>query len=347
MAAPESPAPEPSLKKRFLNWRTLLSFAVAAGLIALTIWKLDIDLAQVWGYIRRANPFLYALGFLAFYTTFPLRAWRWRLLLENAAVGDSEAPALPRLFDLTEIIFLSWFANCIVPAKLGDLYRGYLLKRTTGASFSRTVGTIFAERVLDMLLLFILMVAASLAVFGPRIPQNASADFSPTALYVGGIALVAVAVAVLLGLRFFGPTLRRLVPARFRSLYDRFLEGTLLSFRWKNLPLLLGQTTAVWVLESVRFYCVLRAFPERVDLALPVVVFIALASSLLTTLPITPAGRGAVELMFAWIVPLFLSGIATAQARDIGFALGILDSTINYWSIVVLGLIAFILSKKK
>jgi hypothetical protein len=91
---------------------------------------------------------------------------------------------------------------------------------------------------------------------------------------------------------------------------------------------------------------VLRAFPERVDLSIPVVVFIALASSLLTTLPITPAGRGAVELMFAWIVPLFLPGVQD-KARDIGFALGILDSTINYWSIVVLGLIAFILSKKK
>jgi uncharacterized protein (TIRG00374 family) len=347
MATPESPTPDPSLKKRFLNWRTLASFAIAAGLIAFTIWQLDIDLAEVWGYLRRANPFLYALGFLAFYTTFPLRAWRWRLLMKNAAVDDSEAPALPGLFDLTEIIFLSWFANCIVPAKLGDLYRGYLLKRTTGASFSRTVGTIFAERVLDMLLLFILMIAASLAVFGPRIPQGQATDFSPTILYAGGVVLVVIAVGVLLALRFFGSSLRRLVPARFRSLYDRFLEGTLLSFRWKNLPLLLGQTAAVWVLESVRFYCVLRAFPEWIDLAIPVVVFIALASSLLTTLPITPAGRGAVELLFAWVVPLFLPTVAETQARAIGFALGILDSTINYWSIVILGLIAFILSKKK
>ncbi len=339
----EQPTPQPELKRRFLNWRTLLSFVIAAGLIAFTIWRLDIDLGQVWGYIRQANPLLYGLGFLAFYATFPLRAWRWRLLMENASAGDGEAPALPPLVDLTEIIYLSWFANCIVPAKLGDLYRGYLLKRTTGASFSRTVGTIFAERVLDMLLLFFLMVFSSLAVFGPRIPAGSTAAL----IYGGGIGLVVLALAVLLGMRFFGPALRRWVPERFRGLYDHFLEGTLLSFRRHNFLLLLGQTMLVWGLESVRFYCVLRSFPERISLGLPVVVFIALAASLLTTLPITPAGRGAVELMFAWIVPLFLPLVLETRASDIGFALGILDSTINYWSIVVLGLVVFLVSKKK
>ena len=33
-----------------------------------------------------------------------------------------------RYGDATEILFLSWFVNCLVPAKLGDLYRAYLLR---------------------------------------------------------------------------------------------------------------------------------------------------------------------------------------------------------------------------
>jgi len=148
-------------------------------------------------------------------------------------------------------------------------------------------------------------------------------------------------------MRFFGPALRRWVPERFRGIYDHFLEGTLLSLRARRLPLLLGQTILVWVLESVRFYCVLLAFPERITLGLPVIVFIALASSLLTTLPITPAGRGAVEAMFVWVLPLFLPDMDPTPARTIGFALGTLDTAINYWSIVVLGGIAFLVSKKK
>ncbi len=343
MASADASPPVPSLKKRFLNWRTLLSFLIAIGLVVLTVWLAEIDLGQVWGYIRSANPFLYLLGFLSAYLTFPLRAWRWRLLLENASVGDPEAPPLPKLLDMTEIIYLSWFANCVVPAKLGDLYRGYLLKRTNGASFSRTMGTIFAERVLDMLFLFLLMLAAGLSIFGTQLPAGETANW----VYGGGIALAVVALAVLLGLRFFGPKLRRLVPARFHGIYDRFLEGTLLSFRARGLPLLLGQTLLVWALESARFYWILLAFPERVSLSLPVIVFIALTSSMLTVVPITPAGLGAVEAVFGWIVPIFLPAMDVGQARAIGFSLGMLDRTISYWSIVVLGFVVFLFSKKK
>jgi uncharacterized membrane protein YbhN (UPF0104 family) len=342
MPSADTATPEPNLRRRFFNWRTLLSFAVAAALIVWTLWRLQINPAEVWAYMRQANPFLFALGFLAFYLTFPLRAWRWRLLLENASAGDPEAAPLPRLLDMLEIIYLSWFANCIVPAKLGDLYRGYLLKRTSGASFSRTVGTIFAERVLDMLFLFLLMLAASLAIFGPSIPAGPTA----TLVYGGGIALALTAVAVLLGLRFFGPTIRRGVPMRFRGLYDHFLEGTLLSFRRHNLPLLLGQTALVWVLESLRFYCVLLSLPQQVPVGLPVIVFIALASSLLTTLPITPAGLGAVEAMFVWILPLFLPA-NTVDPVNLAGAVAMLDRTISYWSIIMLGFIAFLFSKKK
>ena len=47
---------------------------------------------------------------------------------------------------LAQIIYVSWFANCVVPAKLGDAYRGYLLKHNGKVSFSATFGTIFAER---------------------------------------------------------------------------------------------------------------------------------------------------------------------------------------------------------
>jgi len=384
MTSPDAAPSEPSLKKRFLNWRTLVSLLIAVAIVAFAVWRADINLAQVWQYMRRANPWLYLVAFLSFYATFPLRAWRWRMLLQNASADDPEATQLPALPDLTEIIFLSWFANCAVPAKLGDLYRGYLLKQTSGASFVHTVGTIFAERVLDMLFLFLLLITASLAVFGPQIPSGETA----TLVYGVGIALVAIAVGVLLGMRFFGPALRRLVPKRFKGLYDRFLEGTLLSFRWRTLPLLLALTLAIWLLESARFYFVLRSLPQQLDLGIPVVIFIALASSLLTTLPITPAGLGAVEAMFIWILPLFLPAIlvdrtleralqaatpllehlpqalapvgpATVGAvsyatlpfflpnpSNLAAAVAMLDRGINFWSILFFGFVAFLLSRK-
>ncbi len=354
--AGEEPSPaEPDLRRRLLHWRTLASFLVAAALVVLAVWRLRIDPAAVWSYMRRAEPLLFGLGFLAFYSTFPLRAWRWQLLLRNAGGSEEVSGPLP-LPDLTEIIYLSWFANCLVPAKLGDLYRGYLLHRSSRASFSRTVGTIFAERVLDMLFLFLLLLAASLALFGPRIPEAATATDRAVArsVYGGGIALALLAVGLLFGMRFLGPTLRRYVPKRFQGLYDRFLEGTLLSFRRRTFPLLLVQTMLVWVLESLRFYLVFQSIivtlSVRVSVGMPVVVFVALASSLLTTLPITPAGLGAVEAMFGWILPLFLPAALLAagmEPQSLAFAVGLLDRVINYWSILFLGFVLFCFSKKR
>ena len=43
--------------------------------------------------------------------------------------------------------------NCLVPAKLGDLYRAYLLRANYAASLSRTVGTVFVERIADIIII--------------------------------------------------------------------------------------------------------------------------------------------------------------------------------------------------
>ena len=103
--------------------------------------------------ISHANPLFLLAAFAVYYLTFPLRGLRWHFVLGR--VGTHV-----RLLAATEILFLSWFVNCVVPAKLGDLYRAYLLKGNYGASISRTVGTIFIERIADIIVIFGLALAA-------------------------------------------------------------------------------------------------------------------------------------------------------------------------------------------
>ena len=135
-----------SLWLRLRSPRTLISFGLAFALVVFAFRGLNIDVSQTWEYMRGANPWLMLLGLAVFYTTFPLRALRWRLLLRNADVpvhaGRGSWASLPALM---EYLYLSWFANCIVPAKLGDAYRAYLLKHNGKVSFSSAFGTIFAE----------------------------------------------------------------------------------------------------------------------------------------------------------------------------------------------------------
>ena len=98
-----------------------------------------------------------------------------------AAIAGSCCCAAPafesRPRDSTEIIFLSWLVNCVVPAKLGDVYRAYLLKINSTASLSRTFGTVFIERVLDLFAIAILGIAAGLLEL-PRRPAAGRSSWS-------------------------------------------------------------------------------------------------------------------------------------------------------------------------
>ncbi len=333
-----------SLGKSLRNPRTLISFALAAAIILFVVRGLDIDLAKTWQYMRGANPALMLAGLVVFYLTFPLRAFRWRLLLDNAGVpvreGHRSWASLPALL---EYLYLSWFANCIVPAKLGDAYRGYLLKRNGRVSFSATFGTIFAERLLDMLGLFSFLVLSGWFVFGTHLPSETNV------IFVAGLVLVLLIVAGLAGMRWFSPLLRRFMPQRLLSKYEPFESAALRSFRPRILPQLALLTGVVWLLESFRLFFVIEALgAEGLHLTLPVIIFVALASSLLTVIPFTPGGLGVVEgAVTAVLLALPVAPGGVPVSRALAVAVTFLDRTINFWSIIVFGFVLYLVSKRK
>ena len=326
-----------SLKERLFRPRTVVSFGLAFAIILFVFQGIDINVRETLAQIRQVNPGMYLLAVVVFYGSFPLRALRWRMLLHNAGFalprGRSSWASLPAL---TEYVGLSWFVNCIVPAKLGDAYRGYLLKHNGNVSFSRSFGTIFAERLLDMIVLFALLVVSGWQVFGVHMPP------ATRFIFLFGLLLVVLIIAGLAAMRYLSPLIRRVVPNRLERVYSHFEQGTLGSLRPGALPVLFLLTAAIWGAESMRLFLVIEAM-GGLDLSLPAIMFVALTSSLLTTVPATPGGLGLVEggIIGVLISPLF--GVAKVAAG----AAAILDRVINYWSIVVFGLILFLLSKRK
>ena len=325
------------LKDWLLRPRTLISFVLAFAIIAFLFRGIDINVAETMQQIRQISPWMYVLAFVCFYLTFPIRALRWQFLLRNAdfpiAQGRGSWASIPAL---TEYLGLSWFANCVVPAKLGDAYRGYLLKHNGGVSFSRTLGTIFAERLLDMIVLFGLLVVSGWEVFGAQMPP------ATRIIFLFGLALVVVIVIGLAAMRYLSPYIRRLVPPRLHRVYSHFEAGTLGSLKPRSLPVLFGLTVLIWLGESLRLFLVIEAM-GGLHLGLPAIMFVALASSLLTTIPATPGGLGLVEsgIIGVLISPLF------SVAPPVATAVALLDRVINYWSIVIFGFILFLVSKRK
>lgn len=325
-------AEEISFGTRLRQPRTLLSFAVSAAIIVLVVLRLDIKPAEVWANIKGANPLLLLCAFAVYYLSFPVRALRWQTILRNAGYDRAHGIATPGMRGLTEIIVLSWFVNTLLPAKLGDVYRAYLFKKATGIAFTRSFGTILAERLMDIIGLFSFLVVSGFLVFGNTIPQVAAA------LFLFGGLLAAAGLIGLFVLRRVEGLLERVVPKRIAVQYRRLEEGIFGAFtgRW---PALIGGTALIWTQEGLRVFFITRALGIHVSFA--VTVFVALAASLLTTIPLTPAGLGAVETGIIGILQWV--GVESNAAASVA----VIDRVIGYWSILLFGLAIYIFSKRK
>jgi uncharacterized protein (TIRG00374 family) len=289
------------------------------------------QLATVPALVLGANPALVLLALVVFYAGFPVRGRRWSLLLRGTGLRIGTR-------DSTEIIFLSWLVNCVVPAKLGDVYRAYLLKINSTASLSRTFGTVFIERVLDLFAIALLGLAAGYWSFRSGLPPAIQVVFGI------GVVVVAVLAVGLFTMRNFG---RRIIvalplPHQIRDLYDRFEEGVFGALVVRQLPILGVLTGLVWMTESLRLFLVVQALGfADVSVGLSGAVFVALIGSLLTAVPFSPAGFGVVEAGVIGVLTLGY-GVPLPEAT----AIALLDRVISVFSIIVFGSVAYAISSK-
>src|SRR5262245_46665511 len=200
----EESEPPPPLSKRLRDPRTIIAIVLPIVLVVLILAALPgFHLDQLVDTIKNANPWLLLAAVGVYYLGFPLRGYRWKLLLRGAGTEISTR-------DSTEIIFISWLVNCLVPAKLGDVYRAYLLRLNKDVSLSRTFGTVFIERIFDLFAIVLLGLAAGFWSFRKGMSTEVQIVFAI------GLIVIAILAVGLFFVRNFGRRLinRLPLPAR-------------------------------------------------------------------------------------------------------------------------------------
>jgi glycosyltransferase 2 family protein len=319
-----------SISKRLLNWRTIVPLVIAIIALVIFAQKININPRLTWIAMRNANVYFVLAAFIVYYLSFPLRTVRWRMLLENIGYTKENGIQLPNFWKLLEIIYVSWFANVIVPAKLGDLYRAYLLRREAGLPASRTFGTVLAERLLDLIVLLLVFIPSVIISLHENLPPQLVLGLKIT------MGLVIVGIIGLFMLRLFPTQIGRVVPKRFRGYYFQFQEGTLGSFR--RIPSLTGLTVGVWACEALRFFFIalaLNLIAGSFVHVLSASLFIALGEALLTVIPFTGGGIGLVEGGMLAMISLFTPNTSLALAAIV------IDRAISLFSILIIGFIVF------
>jgi uncharacterized protein (TIRG00374 family) len=321
-SASEAP---PALTARLFTRRTVASLVAAAVIVAVAIWRAPIDWGDAFSRIRNANPLLYLAALTVYYSSFLIRSLRWHVLLSNA--GENRPTR-----SLVGILVTSFFVNCVVPAKMGDVYRAYLARVRLKVSASKALGTIVAERLFDLCVLMGLLIAAGAVVFYHKAPGVL------IPYVVVGTLVCMAGIGVILVMRAGrGQRLLRLLPEAVFHRYESFRLGTIHSFG--RFPLVITLTGLVWGLEAGRLGLVVFALGYGNQLGISQFVLIALVAALLTTVPFLPGGLGLVEAGMVGVL-IAVGGVG----QQVAISIALLDRSISYGSLVVFGFIVFLVT---
>jgi len=310
-----------SLKRELLRKRTVLSLLFSLFLVYLFLSRTTFS--DMVHHLTNVNPLFLVLAFLSHYTAYLFRGYRWRTMIRQGGFSGTT-------LDLAKIIFLFQSIDCVLPAKLGDLYGAHLMKLNFSLSRSFSLGSIFLWRIFDFSVVMAFAVTAAVFLFGSRIP--------PELLLAIKVAVPSLlALLALMGLFFH---YHRWLPLRFRSerlkgLIDSFRRG--LKLNGKIVPSLLVTTCLIWLLEAGRFFFVCKSMAVEIDVVS--VLFVTFCTVFLTAIPFTPSGLGAVE--FGMLELLALVGVASSAA----YPLIIWDRLIAHWSQIVLGMVLALFSR--
>ena len=319
------------LTRRSTLFALLLTLVLVLGVVRAAT---SFNLSEVSLDLQRANPLWLLAALVASWATFPLRGLRWRMILSASGFRISRRAA-------TEILTLSFWVNCVLPAKMGDVYRGWLLKHNGATSLGNAVGTVIAERLVDLATVALLGAASTFVAFGGKLP--------PTALALTAVALgVAVATTLLLLVaRGFAAALIYAlpIPDALKSGFTNAAASLRAGSGGRVIRTALPYSLAIWIGESLRLAAVAAALglfvvsPAAGQIGIASTIFVALVSAVLTVVPFTPAGIGIVEAgMVGILVALFGFSPETA------IALALLDRLVGVGSLVLGGGVLFALS---
>jgi uncharacterized protein (TIRG00374 family) len=244
--------------------RVRWSGVIGIGVTLLLLWWVlhDVKFTEVWGELRRAR-WGWLLAAVAVATaTFPLRAVRWRILLQS----DGPPPALRPVWHATAIGFM---ANNIL-GRWGELARVYAARQILGIRFPHAAASVGVERLFDGLAVVGLLVvglgAGGFAGEATIRDVPVSRIATSTGLLFGVAFALALAVVIWPApwLRFAERAAGRLLPAtvaeRLVSFFEGVLEGLVALRAPRRLVTVLVWSAVIWVVGAASFALAFRAF---------------------------------------------------------------------------------------
>ncbi|RLB03179.1 MAG: hypothetical protein DRG55_00975 [Deltaproteobacteria bacterium] len=302
------------------RWQIPVGIAISLLLLYLVFGRVDLR-----GFLEAFHGADYLLLLPVVGVIFgnmALRALRWNYLL---------SPVKKVHFShLLGTLFIGFMANNLLPARMGDVARGYLLGKLERMPKTSSFATLVAEKLLDGI-----TVLSSLFILSFAVKNLRAYPSFKKALSIGGyisLGLFVITLVALFLIKERSETFMRLFkPSGWsenakRHLYS-FRDGLLWSERWDCLLLSVLYSYLTWGTYALAIYLTCLAFGLRVPLSAPFLVMVAICLG--TVLPITPGYIGTYHAAVTYSLLLYRVPMETAAAISLVFhALYFLPTTL-------------------
>jgi uncharacterized protein (TIRG00374 family) len=227
------------------------------------------------------------------------------------------------------LIYLSGFSMAITPGKVGEVLKSYLLKRSTGASYSRTTPILVADRLTDGVGMLALS-ATGLVLY--RFGAGA-------AVFLGLLGLVGIILTQnrALALAILGKGEKLPIPfvPRVASVARVFYESAYILLQWRPLLIAVAFGLIAWSAVGVALYVVFIGLGVTGGFDLFVrAIFILAFSSLIGSVTGLPGGLGTVDGTILGLTRV----LVTASATIGGAATLLIRLSILWFGLLVGGL---------
>jgi uncharacterized protein (TIRG00374 family) len=297
-------------------WIGIIVSVILVGAIAWSVDLRESFRAMAAADFRWVISALVVLG-----VSMGLRAWRWRFIMEPVKLISTL-----RLFSAMMIGFMG---NMLLPARIGEFIRAYVVGRSQRVSTSASLATIVVERMLDGFTLLAFLVFTIILITFPAESESLTRHIR-TAGWLA-FCLYTVVLVFCIFLRIYGEPTRRLLlkvlfflPERWREglgrLLDAFVHGLeVVKGGWHLVPIM-GLSLAAWSLQSVSNWMILMAF--HLDLTLGAAFFLVAIQAFGVMIPSSPGFIGTYHA--ATILGLAAFGISREVALSVSIVMHLL-----------------------
>ncbi|MFZ4860016.1 MAG: lysylphosphatidylglycerol synthase transmembrane domain-containing protein [Desulfuromonadaceae bacterium] len=304
---------------------------IAVSVFFMLLLFRKIDFFQLWTALLGVDYRFIVLAVGGTFVNYLLRAVRWHYLL----IPEKKIP-LSSLYPAT---IIGYMANNLLPARLGEFVRAYVLARKEGLQMP----TVFASLVIDRLFDgFTVMLILLFTLFTLKLPQG-MAD-AETALKTGGVVTFILYAGIIIFLLLLKrQTMRTLhwtgvllkpfpqkLSERIIRLLGSFISGIRISSKGGHISAVLISSLLIWIFCIIPVYSVLLGFGIKLPVAASMFILVLLVFAVMV--PASPGYIGTYH--YACFKGLSAFGIPESTAVTVALVI----HAVGFFPVIMAGL---------